>query len=246
MTMVKNRSDTGLSKIAKGLLMIPVDPVDLTNPAPFDALSYYAHIVIGALGLIAAIVALTAKKGSMFHILAGRIFAAGILVVAITSLILLSVRMAPPLLVAALTSVYAVGTAILALKPASTKIKVTEYGFFIFEIIVVAIFLAMAVPQIIAGSIPPIGPLVILTIPIILLVGDIHFFRNAHVRSALRIRRHLARMIWAFVIAVRAPLAEIYSQLEIPVALILFGPLLVAPIMIIIFLRKYPKMTKSI
>lgn len=226
--------------------MIPVDPVDLTNPAPFDALSYYTHIVIGIFGLLAAIVALSTKKGSNIHVLAGRAFATCILVVAITSLILLSVRMAPPLLVAALTSLYAVGTAILALKPVSTKIKAMEYGLFIFEIVVVAIFLAMAVPQILAGNIPPIGPLVILTIPIILLVGDIHFFSNAHVRSALRIRRHLARMIWAFVIAVRAPLAEIYSQLEIPVAIILFGPLLVAPIMIMFFLRKYPRSPMTI
>lgn len=226
--------------------MIPVDPVDLTNPAPFDALSYYGHIAIGIIGLLAAMVALSTKKGSSIHILAGRTFAACILVVAITSLILLSVRMAPPLLVAALTAVYAIGTAILALRPASTKIQTMEYGLFIFEIIVVAIFLTFAVPQIVAGNIPPVGPLVILIIPFILLVGDMHFHRNSHRRCALRIRRHLARMIWAFIIAVRAPLAEIYSQLEIPVAVILFGPLVIAPAMIVLFLRKYPKRPQPI
>ncbi|MGB5484061.1 hypothetical protein [Parasphingorhabdus sp.] len=226
--------------------MIPVDPVDLTNPAPFDALSYYAHIVIGMFGLLAAVVALSTKKGSSIHILAGRTFATCILVVAITSLILLSVRMAPPLLVAALTAVYAIGTAILALKPASAKTKMMEYGLFIFEIAVVAIFLTLAIPQMMAGNIPPIGPLVILIIPVILLAGDIHFYRNAHRRSALRIRRHLARMIWAFIIAVRAPLAEIYSQLDIPVAVILFGPLVIAPAMIAVFRRNYPEKSRTI
>lgn len=226
--------------------MIPVDPVDLTNPAPFDALSYYGHIVIGIFGLLAAVVALSTKKGSNIHVLAGRIFGTCIFTVAFTSLILLSVRMAPPLLVAALTSVYAVGTAILALKAPSTKIRTMEYGLFLFEIIVVAMFLALAIPQIIAGNIPPIGPLVILVIPFILLVGDIHFYRNAHQRSVLRVRRHLARMIWAFVIAVRAPLAEIYAQLEIPVAVILFGPLVIAPAMIAVFLKKYPRKHKPI
>lgn len=220
--------------------MIPLDPVDLSNPAPFDALSYYAHIAIGTVGLLAAIIALSTRKGSKIHILAGRIFSASILLVAISSLILLSVRMTPPLLVAALTAVYAVGTAILALKPASMKTRMMEYGLFIFEIAVVAIFLAMAVPQIIGGNIPPIGPLVILVIPLILLAGDVHFFRNADQRPVLRIGRHLARMIWAFIIAVRAPLAEIYAELEIPVAIILFGPIVIAPAMILIFLRKYP------
>lgn len=221
--------------------MIPVDPVDLTNPAPFDALSYYGHIVIGIFGLLAAVVALSTKKGSTIHILAGRIFGSCILVVAITSLILLSVRMAPPLLVAALTAVYAIGTAILALRPASANIKTMEYGLFLFEIAVVALFLSFAVPQMMAGNIPPIGPIVILIIPAILLAGDVHFFRNAPRRAELRIRRHLARMIWAFIISVRAPLAEIYSQLGLSEALLLFGPLLIAPAMILLFLRRYPK-----
>lgn len=221
--------------------MIPVDPVDLSNPAPFDALSYYGHIAIGIIGLLAAIIALATRKGSNVHILAGRSFASCILLVAITSLILLSVRMAPPLFVAALTAVYAVGTAILVLKPTTKKIEMMEYGLFVFEIFVVGIFLTMAIPQIIAGNIPAIGPLVILVIPIILLAGDVHFFRNAHRRPVLRLRRHLARMIWAFIIAVRAPLAEIYTELDMPVAVLLFGPLVVAPVMIMIFLNKYAR-----
>lgn len=226
--------------------MIPVDPVDLANPAPFDALSYYAHILIGIIGLLAALIALTTKKGRTAHVLAGKVFAYCIALVAITSLILLSVRMAPPLLVAALTSVYAVGTALLALQPASTKIKAFEYGFFVFELAVVSVFLGLAIPQVLAGNIPPIGPLVILVIPVVLLIGDFSFFRNADDRAALRVRRHLARMIWAFVIAVRAPFAEIYAQLDISVAFILFGPLLVGPVMIIFFMRKIPRITAAI
>ncbi|AMO72232.1 hypothetical protein [Sphingorhabdus sp. M41] len=121
-----------------------------------------------------------------------------------------------------------------------------EYGLFLFEILVVGIFLAMAIPQITGGNIPAIGPLVILAIPIILLAGDVHFFRNASQRPILRIRRHLARMIWAFIIAVRAPLAEIYGLLDIPVAIILFGPLVIAPAMTMIFLRKYPRKPAAI
>ncbi|QLC22405.1 hypothetical protein HFP51_09580 [Parasphingopyxis sp. CP4] len=212
----------------------------MASSAPFDPISYYLHISVGIVGLLAALIALSTKKGSRVHIFAGRTFAVSILVVAISSLVLLSVRMAPPLLVAALTSVYAVGTALLALKPATRRIRTFETGFFIFEIGVVLLFLSFAIPQVAAGNIPLIGPLAILAIPIILLAGDVHFFRNADRRAALRIRRHLARMIWAFAIAVRAPLAEVYSQLEIPIPFILIGPLIVAPMLIAVFLPRYP------
>lgn len=220
--------------------MIPVDPVDLTDFAPFDPFSYYVHIIIGIIALIAAVTALSAKKGSPLHIRAGRIFIACTMIVCATSLVLLSVRMAPPLLVAALTSIYAIATALLALKPGSSNIRRLEIGFFIFEIGVVAMFLSMAIPNIIAGNIPLIGPLVITGIPLILLAGDINFFRKQKIRSKLRIRRHLSRMIWAFIISVRAPLAEIYPHLNIPVLIILMGPLIVGPIMVFLFLRKYP------
>ncbi|MEO9468565.1 hypothetical protein [Parasphingorhabdus sp.] len=218
--------------------MIPVDPVNIFDPAPFGPFSYYAHIGIGVIGLLAAILALSTKKGSPVHIWSGRTFMVCVVLVAITALILLATRMAPPLMVAACASVYAIATAWLALKPGSDKVRRAEYGWSIFLLAVMAVFTSMAIPTVLAGQIPAIGPLVICIIPLVLLAGDANFFVKPDQREALRIRRHLARMIWAFVISVRAPLAEFYAELDIPVAFILFGPLIVAPMMIWFFLWK--------
>lgn len=217
--------------------MIPVDPVNIFDPAPFGPLSYYAHIGIGGIGLLAALMALSTKKGSLVHIWSGRTFMVCVVIVSITAVILLATRMAPPLLVAACSSVYAVATAWLALKPGSDKVRRMEYGWSICLLAVMAVFTTMAVPNVLAGNIPVIGPLVISIIPMILLAGDVNFYLKRDQRSALRIRRHLARMIWAFAISVRAPLAEFYAQLNIPIAPILFGPLLIAPVMIWLFMR---------
>ncbi len=218
--------------------MIPVDPVNLADYAPFDPFSYYIHIINGFVGWLGALIALASRKGSRQHILGGRLFIISTIVVSITALVLLATRFAPPLFVAALTAIYAIATGYLALQPGSKTIKRTEYGLFLFELGMLLLFMAMAIPNVVAGNINPVGPLVIAIIPIILLIGDIHFFRNADQRPALRVRRHLARMIWALIISVRAPLAEIYAELSIPVFFILFGPLVVAPLMIWFFLRK--------
>lgn len=220
--------------------MIPTDPVNLLNPSPFGPLSYYGHMTIGLFGWIAAFTALASKKGSRTHIWAGRVFIVSAVIVAITSLVLLATRMAPPLLVAAVTSVYAVATAYLALKPPTTAVKRAEYGLFAFELALLLLFSVMASINIAAGNINPVGPIVIAIIPIILLAGDMNFFGKADQRARLRIRRHLARMIWAFIIVVRAPLAEFYQELSLPVGFILFGPLVVAPLMIWLFSRKMP------
>jgi len=220
--------------------MIPVDPVNLMDTAPYGPLAYYGHIAIGSVGLIAAITALIVRKGSPPHIWAGRIFIGSIVILAVTSLVMLSMQMVPPLLVAAITSVYAVATAFLALKPASKGVKRAEYGLFGIELLLLMLFITMASITVATSNLNPVGPAVISIIPLILLAGDINFFRKADQRTKLRVRRHLSRMIWAFVIAVRAPMAEIYHYLSLPVWVILFGPLVVAPILIWLFLRKQP------
>lgn len=222
--------------------MVPTDPVNLLDPSPFGPLSYYTHIGIGLVGWTAAVIALAAKKGSAPHIWAGRIFIFCILIVAATSLAMLAQRIALPLLVAAITSVYAVATAYLALQPATRGVKRAEYGLFAAELLLLLIFAIAASANIAAGNIPAIGPIMIAAIPVILLTGDINFFRKPELRARLRVRRHLARMIWAVVIAVRAPVTEFYNEFSLPFGFILFGPLLVAPAVIWFFMRNQPKL----
>lgn len=197
--------------------MLPLEPVDFTSSAPFDPISYYVHIVIGLIGLFAAITAFSARKGGPVHIGAGRVFAVCILIVSVTSIILLSVRTAPPLIVSTAAVTYAMGTALLALRPARKWVMISEIGLALFQIAAVIIFLQFAVDEVMNGTIPLIGPIVILVIPAILLAGDINYFRQYNQRHKLRVRRHLSRMIWAFVIAVRAPLVEVNGTLQLPV-----------------------------
>lgn len=215
--------------------MIPIEPIDLTNAAPFDPISYYLHITIGLVGLFAALVALGTKKGSQPHIYAGRIFAICVVIVSITSAVLLSVRMVAPLLLAAMTAVYAIGTAVLALRPGTQTVRSLEFSLSIAQIVVVAMFLFLAIPQVMQSNIPPIGPLVLLAIPIILLVGDLNFYRKPDQRDRLRVLRHMSRMIWAFVVVVRAPIVEVNVVLQIPAPIILFAPLIIAPLLIFLF-----------
>lgn len=218
--------------------MIPIEPIDLSSAAPFDPISYYIHIAIGFIGLIAGLIALGTKKGSQPHIIAGRTFAISILIVSVTSAVLLSVRMVAPLLMATMTAVYAGGTAILALRTATPTVKTLEYGLSLAEAVVVMTFLFLAVPQVAQGNIPPIGPLVILAIPLILLLGDVNFYRKPGQRRRLRLLRHMSRMIWVLIVAIRAPIVEVNGVLQIPTPLILFAPLVIAPLMIFLFRKK--------
>ena len=220
--------------------MTPLVPVDFSSSAPFDPISYYVHIAIGVIGLVAAIIALSVRKGSRAHILAGRVFAISILVVSLTSVAMLMVRVAPPLIVSTAAAIYAIGTALLALKPSSSLVKVGEFALTGLQIAAAILFLSIAIPEVRAGVVPAIGPIVILFIPIVLLIGDVNFHLNAKRRAQLRVRRHLSRMIWAFVISVRAPIVEVNGSLHIPVPLILFVPLLVTPVIIWLVLRRYP------
>lgn len=220
--------------------MTPLAPVDFSSSAPFDPVSYYLHMVIGLIGLIAAIIAFSSRKGGPRHVFAGRVFAVCILIVSLTSVVMLLVRVAPPLIVSTAAAIYAIGTALLALKPSSALVRSGEIGLAVIQILAIILFLSIAIPEVAAGTIPPIGPMVIIAIPIFLLFGDINFFMKSKQRRVLGVRRHLSRMIWAFVVAVRAPIVEVNGSLQIPVPVILFLPLLVAPMIIWFVLRRYP------
>ncbi|MEL6547631.1 MAG: hypothetical protein AAFQ82_23610, partial [Myxococcota bacterium] len=60
-------------------------------------------------------------------------------------------------------------------------------------------------------------------------------------RNAKRVSRHLERMIWASIIAVRAPLVEITAAgVPIPAPVLLFGPVLIGIVAILWSRRRLP------
>ncbi|MFL0356819.1 hypothetical protein ACI5KX_10105 [Erythrobacter sp. GH1-10] len=217
------------------------DPIDFFDPAPYSLIEYQGHMIVGTIWFVAALIAFYARKGSPLHIRAGQVCIVTVLIVAVTAIVMLAVEMVPPLALNAVTSSYAVITAWLALKPATSKVRAAEYALTALEIAALALFLALALPNVLNGTVPLIGPGIVVLVPLILLAGDVNFYARPSQRSKLRVRRHLARMVWAFVIVLRAPLVEFETAgfYDIPDPLLVAGPVLLGVVMLVYFQRRY-------
>lgn len=220
--------------------MFGPDPIDLFDPSPYGALSYYGHILIGIVALVAALAAFAVRKGGSVHRKAGLVFIATVAVVCLTTAAMLATNFIPPLFMAMFTAIYAIGGAYLALQAPSLAVRVAEVALTLLEIIGLAIFLTVALDAVADGRTAAFGPAVIATIPLILLAGDANWFAKQGRRAQLRIARHLSRMIWAFVVVLRAPLVEVVAGgLPVPVPVVIFGPILLALGMLWYFQRRY-------
>jgi len=220
--------------------MFGPDPIDFFDPTPYGALSYYGHYLFGSVVLLAAIAAFSLKKGRGLHPIAGLVFLVTCAVLTGTSISMLAVNFIPPLAMATVTAVYALGGGYLALQPASPKVIAGEYALTALEIVGLLIFLAIAIPTAMAGIIPPFAPLVIAIVPLILLIGDVHWFANSDRRQKLRVARHLSRMIWGFVVVLRAPLVELAAAgFPISAPVTIFGPIILGFAFLWYFQRKF-------
>lgn len=217
------------------------DPIDFFDPTPYSIFEYQGHMIIGAIWLAAALTAFIAAKGSPLHINAGKVCIISTLLVALTAAVMLAIEMVPPLALNAVTASYAVITGWLALKPASSKVRRFELGLTGVEILAVLAFLAVALPNVVKGGVPIIGPGIVLLVPLILLGGDLNFHLRRKERARLRIRRHLARMSWAFVIVLRAPLVEFETAgfYDLPDPLMVVGPVILGLAIVIYFQSRY-------
>ncbi|NNC53374.1 MAG: hypothetical protein HKO08_10085 [Erythrobacter sp.] len=212
----------------------------MADPSPYGALAYYGHILLGTLTILAALSALSVFKGGKLHRRAGYVFLAGLAIVCITSVSMLAQVFIAPLFMAVFTAAYAAAGAWLALRKGSNRVIAAEAMLSVFELVGLVLFLSIAIPAVARGIIPPFGPVVIASIPLVLLAGDANWFLNRHRRAELRIRRHLARMVWAFVVVIRAPLVELAAAgLPLSQPFVIFGPIALAVVMLYYFLRRY-------
>ena len=221
--------------------LFPPDPIDFADPAPYSIFEYQGHMVVGAIWFVAGLVAFFARKGSPLHIRAGQVCIVGVLLIAVTAIVMLAIEMVPPLALNAITSSYAVLTGWLALKPTSTGRRAAEYALSAIELLALGLFVAIAMPNVLSGAVPLIGPAIVIVVPIILLLGDLNFYLKPHRRKRLRIQRHLARMVWAFVIVLRAPLVEFETAgyFSAPDPLLIVGPLVLGVAMLWYFQRQF-------
>ena len=217
------------------------DPIDYADPSPYAALEFYGHLIVGAIWFVCAIAALLARKGGKLHIHAGQLCILAVLLTSLTAVMMLAVEFVPPLFLNAFTASYAVITAWLALKPRTRRVAWAEYALSALEAIILTVFMAVALRNIMAGGVPIIGPLTVMAVPIILLLGDLNFYRKPEQRPRLRLARHLARMCWAFAIVLRAPLVEFETAgyYNLPDLLLVAGPPLLGLAMIVHFQRRY-------
>lgn len=217
------------------------DPINFFDPTPYTLLEYQGHMIVGTIWFAAALIAFFVSKGSPLHVRAGQICIISVFVIAITSAVMLAVDFVPPLALNAATASYAVVGGWLALKPASTKVQRAEWALTIFEIAVLATFLAIAIPNVMNAGVAPIGPGIVAVVPVILIAGDIHWHFRQEERARLRLPRHLARMVWAFAIVLRAPLVEFKTAgfYEVPDPLLVVGPVLLGLVTLLYFQWKY-------
>ena len=217
------------------------DPIDFFDPTPYSLIEYQGHMIVGTIWFVAALFAFYARKGSPLHVRAGQVCIVTVLTVAITAVVMLAVEMVPPLALNAVTSSYAVVTAWLALKPSTSRVKMAEYSLTAVEIAALGLFLMLALPNVLSGTVPLIGPGIVVLVPLILITGDINFFARPKERARLRVQRHLARMVWAFVIVLRAPLVEFETAgfYDLPDPLLVAGPVLLGLVMLAFFQRRY-------
>ena len=220
--------------------MFGPDPINFFDPSPYGALAYYGHYVFGSIALLAVLIAFAVRKGTGLHRTAGLSFIAACAILTLTNISMLSDRFIPPLMMAAVSAVYAIGGAYLALQSSTQRVKVGEYILTSIEVAGLALFLSIAVPEALSGRIPLVAPLIIASVPLILLVGDAYWFTHQKQRKQLRVARHLSRMVWGFAIVIRAPIVEIAAAgAPIPAPLAIFGPLALAVVMLWYFQRKY-------
>jgi uncharacterized membrane protein len=169
------------------------------------------HIAAGALAIIFGFTALFVKKGGTIHRRGGMLFVYAMVVMGITASMLEFLQGAGVTnLVAALLSIYFVGTALTTVRPPSRWTRVINVA-----ALTVAVGLALAAilggiknvsnPGLSPGGVPfrTIGVMsfVLATALTLAAAGDVRIMRSGPPRGGARLARHLWRMCFALFIA---------------------------------------------
>jgi hypothetical protein len=192
------------------------------------------HVVAGGLAIVLGAVALLVKKGGTIHRRSGMLFVYAMLVMGATASILEFLKSAAPSnVVAALMSVYFVGTALTTVRPASRWTRAINIAS-----LAVALGLALLTfvggvkgvnsPGLSSGGVPfrTIGVMSFILAAVLLLsaAGDVRIMRFGMPRGGPRLARHLWRMCFALFIA-----AGTFFSIRERVAKILPEPLTTGP-----------------
>jgi uncharacterized membrane protein len=192
------------------------------------------HIVAGGLAVVLGAVALSVKKGGTLHRRSGMLFVYAMLVMA-TSASILELLQSPAAtnLIAALMTVYFVGTALTTVRPVSRWTRVLDAAALMVAaglalVAIVGGIDAVNSPGLSRGGVPfrTIGVMsfVLATVLLLAAVGDVRIMRSGMPRGGPRLARHLWRMCLALFIA-----AGSFFSIRRRVATILPEPFTTAP-----------------
>jgi len=169
------------------------------------------HIAAGALAIILGFVALSVKKGGTIHRRSGLLFVYAMLVMGTTASILEFYRSGGVAnVVAAVLSLYFVGTALTTVRPASGATRAINVAALT---VAVGLVLASIVGGIKAVNNPGLSPggvpfrtigmmsFFLATVLLLAAIGDLRVMRSGLPPGGARLRRHLWRMCFALFIA---------------------------------------------
>ncbi len=168
------------------------------------------HVAAGGLALVLGAVALLAKKGGTIHRRSGLLFVYAMLVMGITASILKYLQSGDTNVVAALMSVYFVGTALTTVRPASRWTRVINVAALTVAVGLAFVSIVGGVkgvnsPGLSPGGVPfrTIGVMsfILATVLILAAAGDLRIMRSGMPRGGPRLARHLWRMCFAMFIA---------------------------------------------
>jgi bacteriorhodopsin len=203
---------------------------------PFHPLAYFLHTILGIAGILGAILALAATKGSKPHKLAGRTFAVAATIAAITAIVFSFTTFAPMSIASAMITMSAIGSAFLALRGKSALVAAGELATAILMGLVLLWLLYGVVLSLPQGGLSWIPPMLLAIFAGALLVNDIRFMKqNDAVRRTKRLPRHMSRMAFAFAIAVHEPFVIFSDYLNIHPGLAYYGPFIIWPAIVITF-----------
>ncbi len=164
------------------------------------------HILGGSLGLLSGTAAMTFRKGSPRHVLAGRVFVASMLIMGVFAVYLAITRHQPSNIGGGFLTVYLIGTAWLTARRRDGETSRFDWVVLLIPL-AIGIFLWMNGIKVLRSGASsqggvPVGMMFFMgSVCLLAAAGDVRMLVSGGVAGAKRIARHLWRMCFGLFIA---------------------------------------------
>jgi uncharacterized membrane protein len=164
------------------------------------------HICAGTLGLLSGTAAILFRKGSPRHVLAGRIFVASMLIMAVFAVYLAIVRHQPSNIGGGILTFYLIGTAWLTARRRDGKANRFDWVLLLIPLALGILSWLSGIKIVRSGAGSPDGVPVGMTffmgsVMLLAAAGDVRMLLRGGIFGAQRIARHLWRMCFGLFIA---------------------------------------------